>query len=191
MSWRGIVGKVFRTEAELAGYFKNFTPGPFKPKFVVVHNTDAPDMATYKKWVDRGSPTDEQWALNLQGFYRDQQKWSAGPHWFVTPRSWIAFTPMGLQGTHTPSWNDRSLGIETVGSFESKDKFEGPIKVNLIALLGMLHKKFGFTPLPYQLGVKGLHFHKEDKGTTHKTCPGKSMNKVLLITDVQNYMKAH
>jgi hypothetical protein len=37
-------------------------------------------------WQARKPPiTDEKWAQNLVGYYRDEQKWSADPHLFVTP----------------------------------------------------------------------------------------------------------
>jgi murein L,D-transpeptidase YcbB/YkuD len=56
----------------------------------------------------------------------------------------------------------------------------------------MLHTKFKLDPDNFILGGntvetagRGLHFHKEDKATTHKTCPGKNINKVQLVFDVQ------
>jgi hypothetical protein len=38
--------------------------------------------------------TDKRWAQNLVGYYRDRQKWSLGPHLFVTPGGILAFTPL-------------------------------------------------------------------------------------------------
>ena len=93
MTWRGIVGKSFTSIDDFSAYVDTVQFNLWRPKFVVVHNTSAPDLATYAKWQARGNPSDEQWALNLQGYYRDQMGWSAGPHLFVTPRSIIASSP--------------------------------------------------------------------------------------------------
>jgi uncharacterized protein YgiM (DUF1202 family) len=89
-----------------------------------------------------------------------------------------------VTGTHSPSWNAISWGIETVGEFET-DPFTGPVRDNLIAALAILHAAAGLQPRPYELGVRGLHFHKEDRATTHKTCPGRHMVKADLVADVE------
>jgi hypothetical protein len=59
------------------------------------------------------------------------------------------------------------------------------VRDNLIAALAILHAAAGLQPLPYQRGVRGLHFHKEDPVTTHKSCPGKNMVKADLVAAVQ------
>jgi hypothetical protein len=56
--------------------------------------------------------------------------------------------------------------------------------------LGILHARVGLNPADYKFGVRGIHFHKEDPVTTHKTCPGKHMIKADLIADVVAYMQA-
>lgn len=190
MTWRGIVGKSFKTPTDFAAYVDTVSFGLWRPRFVVVHNTSAPDLATYAKWQARGNPSDEQWMKNLEGYYRDQQNWSAGPHLFVTPKSICAFTPLNVPGTHSPSWNSISWGVETVGEFE-RDPFDGGVRDNLIAALGVLHMKAGLTPLPYQVGQRGLHLHKEDVHTTHKTCPGKHIIKADLVASVQSWIVGH
>jgi hypothetical protein len=43
-----------------------------------------PDTKTWQGWQAR-KISDVQWMQNLVGYYRDDQKWSAGPHLFVTP----------------------------------------------------------------------------------------------------------
>lgn len=186
MTWRGIVGKSFTTVAAFAAYVDTVPIGLWRPKFIVTHNTSTPDLATYAKWQARGT-TDEQWMQNLVGYYRDQQGWSAGPHLFVTPRSICAFTPLNMPGTHSPSWNAISWGVETVGEFE-REPFDGATKAFLTGALGVLHMKSGLQPLPYVLGREGLHFHKEDPNTTHKSCPGKNMVKADLVADVEAWL---
>jgi len=182
--WRGIVGKSFSPDA-FEKYVASLKFGLWRPKFVVVHNTSAPDLKTWQGWQARKPPvTDEKWAQNLVGYYRDQQHWQAGPHLFVTPGGILAFSPLTGPGTHSPAWNSISWGVETVGEFE-REPFAGPVRDNLIAALAILHAAAGLSPLPYQRGVRGLHFHKEDPVTTHKSCPGKNMVKADLVAAVQ------
>jgi len=182
--WRGIVGKSFSPNA-FEAYVAGLKFGLWRPKFVVVHNTSAPDTATWQNWQRRiPAITDERWAENLVGYYRDQQHWQAGPHLFVTPGGIMVFSPLTGPGTHSPSWNSISWGVETVGEFEH-DVFVGPVRDNLIAALAILHAGAGLSPLPYELGVRGLHFHKEDPKTSHKNCPGKNLIKPDLVRDVQ------
>jgi len=184
MTWRGVVGKSFSPD-EFEGYLENLKFGLWRPRFVVVHNTSEPDLKTWNDWQIRARPvTDEQWAQNLVGFYRDQKHWNAGPHLFVTPRGILVFSPLTGPGTHSPSWNSVSWGVETVGEFE-REPFNGSIKTNLIAALAILHAAAGLQLEPYSRGIRGLHFHKEDPKTTHKSCPGKNMVKMDLIRAVQ------
>jgi hypothetical protein len=184
MSWKGIVGKSFTPDG-FAAYVASLKFGAWRPKFVVVHNTSAPDTKQWQNWQARTPPiTDEKWAQNLVGYYRDTQGWSAGPHLFVTPGGILAFSPLTGPGTHSPSWNSISWVVETVGEFE-RDAFAGPVRDNLIAALAILHAAAGLSPRPYQLGVQGLHFHKEDKATTHKTCPGRNIVKADLVAAVE------
>jgi hypothetical protein len=110
--------------------------------------------------------------------------WSGCPHLFVTPGSILAMNPLTVAGTHSPSWNAISWGVETVGEFD-RDPLSASIKENLVTALAILHAAAGLQFLPYQRGVRGLHFHKEDPKTTHKSCLGKNMVKSSLIKAVQ------
>lgn len=184
MAWRGIVGKSFSPGA-FEQYVGTLKFGLWRPKFVVVHNTSAPDLKTWNAWQARKPPIDdERWAQNLVGYYRDEQHWQAGPHLFITPAGILAFSPLTGPGTHSPAWNSISWGVETVGEFE-REPFAGPVRDNLIAALAILHVAGGLSPLPYERGVRGLHFHKEDPKTTHKSCPGRNMVKADLVAAVQ------
>jgi N-acetylmuramoyl-L-alanine amidase len=183
MAWKEIVGKSFAPSA-FDEYVNGLSFGLWRPKFIVVHNTSAPDTKTWQGWQARKPKlTDEQWARNLVGFYRDQQHWSAGPHLFVTPGGILAFSPLTGQGVHSPAWNSISWGVETVGEFET-DPFDGAVRINLISALATLHTAAGLSPLPYERGRHGLHFHKEDPLTNHKSCPGRNMVKDRLVADV-------
>jgi hypothetical protein len=186
MTWRPIVGRSFSAH-DFRAYVEGLQFGAWRPKFVVVHNTSAPDTKTWQGWQTRKPPiSDEQWARNLEGYYKGQG-WSAGPHLFVTPKGILVFSPLTSPGTHSPSWNSISWGVETVGEFD-QDAFTGPIKDNLVAALGILHMAAGLQVKPYSVGVRGLHFHKEDVKTTHKSCPGKNIVKPDLVKAVQAYI---
>lgn len=181
-----VVGRKF-THAEFKTYLDGLRIGPWA-KFVVVHNTSSPDIALYHTWEKREGKhqnwTAEQWLRNLQSYYASMG-WSGGPHLFIppTPDTILVLNSLLIHGTHTPSWNTFSYGVETVGEFE-REAFGDPTKANLVAALAMLHKKLDFDPANFSLGVHGLHFHKEDHATTHKTCPGKHIVKDDLVKAV-------
>jgi hypothetical protein len=164
----------------------------WKPQFVVVHNASAPSLSNYAEWrahpEKHGNWTPEQWGRNLQSYYAGMG-WSGGPHAFVCPDGILLFTPFTQHGTHSPAWNSITWGIETVGEFES-EPFGNGSRTNLIAMLAILHARIGLNPVDYKFGVRGIHFHKEDPVTTHKTCPGRNMVKAELVADVATYMQA-
>jgi peptidoglycan hydrolase-like protein with peptidoglycan-binding domain len=99
----------------------------------------------------------------------------------------LVLNDLRVHGTHTPSWNSFSIGVETVGEFE-REAFGDPTRDNLTAALAALHEKLGLRPDGFQLGVRGLHFHKEDVHTTHRTCPGRNMVKADLVNRVVDIM---
>lgn len=181
-----IVARKF-THAEFKTYLDGLTISPWA-KFVVVHNTSSPDIALYDTWQARqgrfANWSPEQWLKNLASYYAGLG-WNGTPHLFIppTPDTILVLNSLLVHGTHTPSWNSISFGVETVGEFE-REAFVDPTKDNLVTTLAMLHAKMHFNPAEYQLGVKGLHFHKEDKNTTHKTCPGRNMVKDDLVRNV-------
>jgi hypothetical protein len=183
MNWTPIIGRKFSPE-QFDIYARALTFNAWHPSFVVVHNTSEPDASLYRQWQQRTPPvTMERWMQNLVGYYRDQQGWSAGPHLFVAEDGIGVFTPLTGPGVHTPSWNHISWGVETVGEFET-EPFDGPVRDNLISALATLHSVAGLDPTNYRLGVRGLHFHKEDAATTHKECPGRNMVKADLVAAV-------
>lgn len=165
MTWRGIVGKSFAPDQFIL-YVQSMTFQSWRPRFVVLHNTSAPTLAQYQGYAAHGI-SDEQWLRNLEGYYRDTQKWSAGPHLFVTPSRILAFTPLNVPGTHSPSWNGVSWGVEMVGEYET-EAFTAQMKETVVNTLAILHAKLGLDP-------SLMKYHKEDPLTTHKTCPGKNV----------------
>jgi N-acetylmuramoyl-L-alanine amidase len=171
MAWKGIVGKRF-FPGEFDEYVKHLSFSAWRPQFVVVHNTSVPRLA------QRPNGFTEQHIQNLESFYRDQQKWSAGPHCFVDQNGIWVFTPLTVSGVHSPSWNSISWSVETLGDYTT-ERFADPVRANLVACLSTLHTAIG-------LDVHSLRFHKEDIRTTHHTCPGINMDKNTLIRDVHD-----
>lgn len=162
--------------------------GPFQPKFICVHNTDVPSVATFNGWIKRGSPTPEQWGRNLAAYYVGEG-FPSMPHAFTMPDGRVLLgAPFNIKGTHTPSWNGIAIGIENVGNFDN-ESWGGPESAALVGLLAALHNRLKLDPANYVRGVRGLHFHKEDSRTTHKNCPGKNMVKAPLVAAVVARMK--
>lgn len=172
------------THAEFKTYLDGLKLTPWA-RFVVVHNTSAPDIHLYRdNWMKRPGWTPEQWLRNLVSYYSGMG-WKGGPHLFIPPQpdTILVLNSLLVPGTHTPSWNRFSIGVETVGEFE-REPFDDPTRTNLVAALAMLHEKLGLRPDGYSLGSSGLHFHKEDHATTHKTCPGRNIVKTDLVARV-------
>lgn len=156
------------------------------PNFIEVHNTSSPTQKLFKEWHSRPNWTWEQWLKNLASFYRGMG-WSGCPHLFVGYDRIGVLNDLTVHGTHSPSWNKFSWGVETVAEFDN-EPFDDGVRTNLVAALGILHSRIGLNPADYKLGVRGLHFHKEDAATTHKNCPGKNLVKKDLIEAVVKYM---
>jgi hypothetical protein len=112
MTWKPIVARGF-TAPEFESYVEDLKMASWRPSFVVVHNTSAPSAALYRQWQARAGWTGEQWLRNLESYYRGLG-WSGGPHLFVAVDKIWAFTPLTVPGTHSPAWNSRTWGVETV-----------------------------------------------------------------------------
>ncbi len=171
--WKGIVGESF-TAQEFKDYVASLKFQAWRPQFVVVHNTAAPKLSEWH------SVPGKQRMLNLEAYYRDQQKWSGGPHLFVADDLIWAFTPLTVPGVHSPSWNAIAWGMEIVGDY-SVEEFTGGVKENAIAALAVLHNAMSLSP-------QTLRLHKEDPRTTHD-CPGKNVVKAELQALVENALQ--
>jgi hypothetical protein len=117
----------------------------------------------------------------LEGFYRDTQKWKAGPHLFIDDQQIWVFTPLNVSGTHSPSWNKVALGIEMLGDFEREAFDQGrgaEVRQNTICAIATLSAILGLEP-------STMRVHREDPLTTH-ACPGKNVRKLEVIQAVQD-----
>lgn len=171
--WKGIVGLQFDA-AGFAEYASHLTLGAWRPKFVVLHNTGSPRLSEWH------SVSGAERMQNLQHYYRDQQKWSAGPHLFIADDAIWTFTPLTVQGVHSPSWNAVSWGVEMVGDYDA-EPFGVNVASNTAAALAALHKLGGLDP-------STLKFHREDPKTTHRNCPGHNVVKAQIINAVRAEM---
>lgn len=178
------VGECFSTAEEFLVYLKGIKFGAWRPQFITMHHTGAPNLKTWQDWQTRAKPvSDEQWLKNLAKYYGDTMKWSAGPHFFFTPKNFCVLSPPTARGVHAVSFNAMSWGVECVGDFD-REKFDGEIRGKYVEGLACLHIATGLKLLPFEKKVRGLHFHRDDPKTT-KTCPGKGIDKAALIKLVQ------
>lgn len=164
---------------ELPAYLKTLKFTSWKPSGMVLHNTWQPRLEDWPGKVSR-----DQRLINLERYYRVEQKWSAGPHAFIDDYGIGLATPFNERGIHSPSWNGTRIGIEMVGNYDEESVVSGRgLKVwkNTVALFGLLHAEMGWDP-------DSIKFHREDPKTTHKDCPGKNISKDGFIRAVEEFM---
>lgn len=165
--WSGTLGYQFNSVGEFEDYLEGLHFGKWRPQFAVLHNTGAPNEAAW----DATPGGDRQRLRNLTHHFKDEEGWRAGPHLFIRNTRIFAFSPLTAPGTHSPSWNGRSWGIEMAADYD-RDVFDPSERDTVVGVLAALFNKIGQDPVDHVLGVRGLHFHKEDPNTSHKRCPG-------------------
>jgi hypothetical protein len=179
-----IVGKCFPTPAGFLAYLEGIQFGAWRPRFVTMHHTGAPDLKTWQGWQTRAKPvSDDQWMRNLAKYYGETMGWSAGPHFFFTPKNFCVLSPPTARGVHAVSFNAMSWGVECVGDFD-REKFDGAVRDKYVEGLACLHIATGLQLAPFEKGVRGLHFHRDDPKTS-KNCPGRGVDKSALVKLVQ------
>lgn len=185
-NWRGTIGACVRPQ-DFHLYIATLTDDDmeddFAPNKIIIHNTGRPNM---RQWTRvKVYPNRME---GLTSWYRDQQSppWKGGPHLFVDDKGMWLFNPLWKQGTHSPSFNSTSWGIEMVGDYETEpfDRgFGAKVRDNatLAAAVLLRHRQ-----LP--ANGKTIVFHREDKKTTH-ACPGKNVDKDDFVRRVQEVME--
>jgi hypothetical protein len=177
-NWKGIVGNSYAPD-EFDRYCHELQWTAWRPSFIVLHNTGVPSLG------QRPNGFTKQHIKNLEGYYRDTQKWKAGPHLFIDDRQIWVFTPLTVSGTHSPSWNKVALGIEMLGDYD-KDAFDtgrgAKVRDNTIAAIATLSAILGLQPT-------SMRIHREDPLTTH-ACPGKNVRKLEVIQRVTDLVVA-
>lgn len=190
------VGKCFATAEQFLDYLDGIQFGAWRPRFVTMHHSGGPNLKTWRAWQTRAKPvTDEQWMKNLAHYYGSPPPigpadgpWRSGPHFFFTPKHFCVLSPPTARGVHAKSFNAVSWGVECVGDFDS-DPFDGEIRDRYIEGLACLHIATGLQLDPFERGVRGLHFHRDDP-QTRKTCPGLKVKKPDVIALVKAKMVA-
>lgn len=176
MAWKGIVAQSFTPEG-FDLYCHGLKWQAWRPSFITLHNTYLPSLAM------RPDGFTIQHMRNLETFFKGKG-WSAAPHLFIDDKQIWVFTPLTVSGVHSPSWNKLSIGIEMLGDFEKEPFVTGRgalVRSNTVAAIATLSAVLGIDPGTMKL-------HKEDPKTSHKTCPGKHVNKALVIASVRELL---
>jgi GH24 family phage-related lysozyme (muramidase) len=169
-----IINRIF-TKSQFAEYCEKevaskLTNSSFKPKGVVLHNTDAPKAS---QWFwdgahDRAIDSKQRLANIKYGY--ESRGWGSGPHLFIAPRDGIlSFTPLWQRGTHSPSWNLTHFSVELVGNYDV-EALSDQIRDDAVFAIACMYKLMKLTPT-----ADNFKFHKEDPRTTHKRCPGRNV----------------
>jgi len=160
--------------------------GVWRPKFPTLHNTGAPSLA---QWLAYGPTPQERWGASLNNYYRGLG-WHAGPHLVVCPDYVWVLCNLTLPGVSVSCWNSETFGIEMVGDYDlgAQDQFNvgdgAKVRDNAASVLAALAEKFGWGDLnDYQIGARGLHFHRECVAD-HHSCPGAQVSKPDMLTRV-------
>jgi hypothetical protein len=158
----------------------------WRPKFPTLHNTGAPNL---KQWLAYGPTPQERWGASLNRYYQGLG-WHAGPHLVVCPDYVWVLCDLAKSGVSVSCWNSETFGIEMVGDYDvgAEDDFstgEGAkVRDNAVAVLAACAEKFGWGDLAeYQIGVRGLHFHREC-ANDHHSCPGGQVGKPDMLARV-------
>lgn len=175
-NWKPIVGLSFSSK-EFDTYCHALQWNAWRPSFIVLHNTAVPTLA------NRPNGLSKNHIDNLVKYYRDDRKWSAGPHLFIDDHKIWVFTPLTMSGIHSPTWNKIALGVEMLGNYASEDFNKGrgaAVRENAVAAMATLSVVLGINPNTMKL-------HKEDPKTTHK-CPGAKVIKEDVINEVEQLL---
>lgn len=173
---------IFLKPDEIAPYINGLKWTTWRPKFLTVHNTGVP---TLKTWMDPAH-TARQRIEGQRHYERDILRWHSGPHVFMAPDgAWILCDPT-QDGVSVSCWNHQTFAIEMIGDYEIESFSDGlgaKVRDNTVILAAALHNKLGWDPADYEIGVKGLHFHKECLRDKHR-CPGKNVDKGDVIARI-------
>lgn len=129
---------------------------------ITMHHTGYPDLAM------RPQGLTEQHIRNLQDYYRNELRWSAGPHLFVDDQhgAW-GLSPLDARGVHAVSFNATHIGIEVLGNYDRDDPSNGRGLYcwrNAAWVVAAILTATG-------LGVGAINGHRDDPKTS-KSCPG-------------------
>jgi hypothetical protein len=191
------VGKVFATAEPFLDYLDSLQFNAWRPRFITMHHTGAPSLRTWRGWQTRKVPvTDDQWLKNLAHYYGSSKAqggpgdgpWRAGPHFMFTPTHFCVLSPPTARGVHAVSFNSVAWGVECVGDFDT-ETMTPELKEHYATGIACLYVALGIQPAPFERGVRGLHFHRDDPKTT-KTCPGRTVQKPDMVAAAERKIAA-
>jgi hypothetical protein len=173
------------TISELPAALTRYSNTQWRPAFPTLHNTGVPSLA---QWIRMGATPQERWGASLNRYYTGLG-WHAGPHFVVCPDYvWMLSDP-SQPGVSVSCWNAKTVGIEMVGNYEiGGDEFASGLGANVrdnaIQVLALLANSFGWSDLAeFNLGERGLHFHRECV-RDHHLCPGSRVDKQDILERV-------
>ncbi len=156
----------------------------WRPVGVVLHNTEYPTIKDWPGSVD-GQPVTAMERLRLfKHYYAVIRGWPSGPHCFIdTKRVWI-FSPPWKPGTGSPSWDADHFQVELVGDY-AKEMLPDTVRGAAISTIAAMFAVIGKEPT-----LQTFRYHKEDKRSRHKRCPGANVgNKDRWIKEVVYQME--
>jgi len=138
----------------------------WRPRMIVDHNTGKMVWPGFDVRGNKITPAQRIENMSVDWAARG---FTGGPHLLISPDGMInTVWPLWLRGTHSPSWNAVSWGIEHVGDFSVEQLTPEARAASLGA------KKALFKLLGIEADQGSYKFHLEDPKTTHKQCPGKN-----------------
>lgn len=147
----------------------------WRPSKIVWHNTAAPSLAQWIKSANedraKGQVPGITRIRSLEYFFKSINHWPGCPHLFVANDFIWVMNPLIAPGTHSPSFNKNSIGIEMIGDFSKEDDDFGEglrVRKNTIFATSILCNTLGLDP------QESIVLHKSDPETTHD-CPGKDV----------------
>lgn len=145
---------------------------PAWAKSVTIHHCAAPSLA------QRPSGFTDQHLRNLENFYKNKKRWSAGPHAFTDEDEIHGMSPFTSPGVHAVSFNRTSIGFEMLGHYDHEDPMSGRGLAVCTTTAYAARAMLDWLGLP--INEKTVLFHRDDP-RTNKTCPGTKVKKDWFI----------
>lgn len=165
--------------AEFQTYVSGLHWVAWRPEFIVLHNTAAPNL---RQWAhgNSGKDHERQRILNLNHYYKNRKGWHSGPHLFISPAFIWNACDLRADGVHASCYNRKSLGVEMVGDYGVEDFGSGEgakVRDLTVQALAILHRALKIAP-------DTLKFHK-DCLRDHHACPGKGVDRTDIIARIK------
>lgn len=202
MSWPAL--KMNFTQESFRTYVETLQWTKWRPSKIIWHNTGAP---TLKQWIESAQKDSSKGLIpgitrirNLEKYFRDDNNWSGCPHLFIANDFIWVMNDLTQRGTHSPSFNSSSIGIEMIGDFSKENDDEGEglkVKINTIFATAILCEAIGIDPsngetdrIRKRILGGSIFLHKQDWATSHD-CPGEGIarDKLKMIEEVQGLME--